>query len=49
MSETESAGREFLVQNVVLSVAFFFFLGAFQAAQSYLTSTRDEVSVAVHQ
>ena len=47
LSEAPSPGREFLVQNVILSVAFFFFLGAFQAAQGYLTSTRDEVSLTI--
>ena len=35
-------GREYLVQTIVLSTAFFCFLGCYMAGQSYLTSTREE-------
>jgi hypothetical protein len=37
-----SPGREYYVQLLVLSLSFFFLLGAFMPAQSYLTSTRNE-------
>ena len=42
MEPPPAPGREYFVQTIVLSTAFFCFLGCYMAGQSYLTSTRKE-------